>query len=40
MIATLPLWSVLAATVIYRLPLTIREFLALQQRQSNHEPSH
>jgi hypothetical protein len=40
MIATLPLWSVLAATVIYRLPVTIREFLGFQQRQSNHEPSH
>jgi hypothetical protein len=40
MIATLPLWSVLAATIIYRVPVTIRELLAFQQRQSKHEASH
>jgi hypothetical protein len=40
MIATLPLWAVLAATIIYRLPVTIRESLAFQQRQSKHEASH
>jgi hypothetical protein len=40
MISTLPLWSALAATIIYRIPLGIRDFLKIQQRQAKHEPSH
>jgi hypothetical protein len=40
MISTLPLWSAIAATIIYRIPLSIREYLEFQQRQAKHEPSH
>lgn len=40
MIALLPLWSAIAATILYRIPVTIREFLNTQQRQTRHEPSH
>jgi hypothetical protein len=38
MISILPLWSAIAATIIYRIPLSI--FLEFQQRQAWHEPSH
>lgn len=39
-IGLLPLWSAIAATILYRIPITIRELLSFQQRQAQHEPSH